>query len=203
MKHLFDLLLEARAAGLANRLEPYLPRSGRVLDIGSGTGHNVQALRQKTSLSFMEADVTDMSVVGSGPVLFADAKLPFTTGAFACAILGFVLQYPPDPAPLLLEARRVTTERVIVLHSTYRGALGRCALRLNELAWGPVAFTAARLAQFVGRCRFSLRPRHLYSRVELQCLFERCGFVIRASQSQPWPHGVVSQELFVLEHPHA
>ncbi len=203
MKHLFNLLLEARAAGLANRLQPYLPRSGRVLDIGSGTGHNVQALRQRTSLSFIEADVTDMSVVGSGPLLFADAQLPFATGAFACAILIFVLQYPPDPAPLLLEARRVTTERVIVLHSVYRGGLGRYALRLNEFAWGPVAFTAARLARFVGRCRFSLRPRHFFSRAELQCLFERCGFVIHASQSQPWPGGVIDHDLFVLEHIHA
>ncbi len=208
MKHPFHLLLERRAAGLAQRLLPHLPPSGRVLDIGSGTGHNAQALRQRTTLLFFEADVTDMSACGAGPVLFADAQLPFAAAVFDCVLLIFVLQYPADPAPLLLEARRVAAGRVIVLHSTYSGWVGQYALRGNEFIWGPAAFGIARLAQFVGRARFSLQARHFFSRADLKCLFGRCGFTLRAFEPQPlppigliggWPGEGVSHDLFVLE----
>src|SRR6185436_20213782 len=60
MKRFLEFVLQSRAAGLARPLLPHLPPSGRVLDLGSGTGHTVQALRRYTSLSFVEADVVNM-----------------------------------------------------------------------------------------------------------------------------------------------
>jgi SAM-dependent methyltransferase len=197
---LFNLILEARAQSLAQKLRPHLPQTGRALDIGSGTGHTAQALRRDARLSFVEADVVNMSVVGAGPILFANSRLPFCDEAFACAFMTFVLQYVPDPIRLLSEARRVTGGRVLVLQSTYEGWRGRSALICNELWWGPVAFTAARLLGLIGNdCPFSLQPQQLFTRDALQGLFRSAGLAIEAMQSQKWPGVPVSYDLFVLE----
>lgn len=199
MKTLFNFILEARAQKLAQKLRPHLPPTGQVLDIGSGTGHTVQALRRSTRLSFVEADVVDMSVVGAGPILFADSRLPFCDEAFEGAFMTFVLQYVPDPIRLLAEARRVTKGRVLVLQSTYEGWRGRSALACNEVLWGPVAFTAARLARLIGECAFSLRPQQLFTRDELHRVIRSAGLRLEVMHAEKWPGLPVSCDLLILE----
>src|SRR5687768_10995220 len=116
--------LERRARALADRLVPHLPGSGRALDIGSGTGHNAQAMRERTRLVVEEVDVCDMHVVGGGPVLFNGRALPYPDGCFAVSTILFVLQCADEPAALLREAARVTAGPVLVIQSTCEGAIG-------------------------------------------------------------------------------
>ena len=43
----FHRRLRRRASHLAGRVAPHLPMGATVLDIGSGTGHNAEALRAR------------------------------------------------------------------------------------------------------------------------------------------------------------
>ena len=63
---MFHRRLRRRAERLTRRLVPHLPAGARLLDIGSGTGHNARALRVRTGGSCLEADVVDFHVVGGG-----------------------------------------------------------------------------------------------------------------------------------------
>lgn len=199
MKGVLNLILRFRAHRLAKRLKAHLPEAGWALDIGSGTGHTVQTLRQQTALRFVETDVVDISVVGAGPVLFNGKKLPFADGAFACSLIMFVLHYPQDPLQLLQEANRVTAGHILVLQSTCRGQLGHVALSVNEFLWGPVAFLVARAVRLIRECKFTLNAQRSFSRDELQTLFQEAGFSIQALLPRPWPDLPVSCDLFILE----
>jgi hypothetical protein len=146
----------------------------------------------------VQADVTDLSVVGAPPLRF-DEALPFADGAFAATLILFVLQYPGDPLGLLREARRVTAGPLLVVQSTYRGRLGRATLRANEFMWGPVAHLLARRVGLIGPSPFTLAARRLFTRPALRDLFRLAALRVRAWQARPWPVVPISYDLFILE----
>lgn len=202
MKQLLNLILTARAAQLAARLTPHLPPEGYVLDIGSGTGHTVQSLRDTTTLAFVEADITDIHVVGAGPVRFGGTALPFADNAFNAALLIFVLQYPLDPAELLCEVRRIVRGPILVVQSTTRGRFGQVMLWVNELFWGPLAFLVARLVGLIGAAPFTLQARHYFTEDMLHRYFQEAGLAIRKLQPQQWPILPISYDMYILEAEH-
>jgi len=190
--------LERRARALAARLVPHLPVSGRALDIGSGTGHNAQAIRALTRLVIEEVDVCDMHVVGGGPALFNGRTLPYPDGCFAVSTILFVLQCADDPAALLREAARVTAGPVVVIQSTCEGTLGDRLLRVRSLALGPFAFRVARRLGFVAGPWASLVPRRRFTRAGFQEVLEQAGLTLEHLEPEPWFGLPVSRDLYVL-----
>ncbi|HAJ58544.1 MAG TPA: hypothetical protein DCP31_04175, partial [Cyanobacteria bacterium UBA8543] len=166
MKYLLLLLLEQRAKSLARRLYPHLPKTGRFLDIGSGTGHNVQEIKQLLDVEFVETDVVDMSVVGNGLVIFDGKKLPFADQEFSYSLMLFVLQYCDNPVELLKESRRVTSKRLILIQSTYAGSFALLILRLREFMTGELAFKFSRTINLIDECQCSLKALNYFTRRE-------------------------------------
>ena len=199
MKHLLLVLLEQRAQSLAIRLYPHLPTTGKILDVGSGTGHNVQALEQLLDVEFVETDVVDMSVVGNSPVLFDGRKLPFADREFSYSLMLFVLQYCDNPVNFLKEVRRVTDKRLILIQSTYAGSLARFVLRLREFLTGELAFKFARILNLIDDCHCSLKALYYFTRVELQEIIHQAGFVIRHFEQANWFGLSLSYDLYILE----
>ena len=184
MKHLWHWLARRRAARLADRLKQHLPMMGCVLDVGSGTGHNALALRTHRGVEVVEVDVADLHVVGDGPILFDGTSLPFSDGQFAVTLLIFVLHYPVDPLHLLNEARRVTSERVLVIQSTYCGRLGLVRLTVREFLLGRFAFWLARLTRFIGRVSCPLHPQRYWTREALLAAGRSAGLTLREVQPE-------------------
>lgn len=178
-KSIINTVMRRRAAQLARDLMPLLPKEGRVLDIGSGTGHNVAALRSlRPDLEYTECDVVDIHSVGDGPRLMQNGRLPFDDGTFDICLLQFVLQYPDDPAEIVREARRVTAVggRVIVRQTISRGRVGRLILTAHEHLWGPIAYQVSRaLGAAAGGALPYLTPRRMFSPEELVTLTQRPG----------------------------
>lgn len=199
MKWLADWVMTHRATALVARIGSHLPAAGLVADIGSGTGHNADEIRRRTLLSVSEFDVADMHWVGPGPVIFAAGRIPVDDREFDGLLLLFVLQYPESPLELLIEARRVSRGRVIVLQSTYRGWWGRTVLTLREFVWGRVALRVATAARVIRPADGSLIPRRYLTRRELLPLFETAGLVVMNAEPAEWPGLCVSRDLYVLE----
>lgn len=194
---IFHRLAVNRARGLAARLSPHLPSSGRVLDLGSGTGHNITAFAEVRSLRFVEADVADIHVVGPGPTLFDGERLPFADSAFQGAVACFVLQYAARPEQLLRELHRVTAGPAILIQSTYDGVRALTRLRLREAVTGRWAQAAARWARFIPSNGTRLVPVRHWTRPELRALIERSGF--RITRWEPETPGRLSRDLYILE----
>lgn len=199
MKARLDSMATRRAERIAARVAPHLPAEGRVLDVGSGTGHNAQALRQATRLTFVETDVVDMHAVGPGPILCEDAKLPFPDNGFDAAIVCHVLQFPADSTALLTDTARVAP-RVVVLQSTSGGTLGRALLVARGFVFGRLAFRIARLAGFVGPSEPSaLAVRRVLSREDVRSAATAAGLREAGFEPDKLPVPFGGRDLFVFE----
>jgi SAM-dependent methyltransferase len=199
MKWLADYVMAHRADSLLARIRPHLPAAGTIADIGSGTGHNAEEIRRRTSLTVLEFDVADLHWVGPGPVIVEGNRIPVNDCAFEGLLMLFILQYLDSPQELLLEACRVARGPVIVLQSTYHGRWGRMVLSMREFVWGRLALRVAAAWRIVRPVECPLLPRRYFTRSELQRLFEEAGLVIMKTEPAKWPGLSVSRDLFLLE----
>ena len=58
LKSMLDAVMERRARQLMDHVGAWLPPKGRVLDLGSGTGHLSARLERELGLEMVTADVT-------------------------------------------------------------------------------------------------------------------------------------------------
>jgi ubiquinone/menaquinone biosynthesis C-methylase UbiE len=107
-----------RAELVVRRIEQYLLRSKKVIDIGSGVGQVTAILREKGK------EVTPVDV-GSfhiprvvEPVIYDGKTLPFPNASFDTALVLMVMHHTDDPRRILREAKRVAKE-VVVIETSY------------------------------------------------------------------------------------
>jgi SAM-dependent methyltransferase len=199
-----DWLLASRASRITKRVLPYLPERGRVLDVGSGTGHNARGLRAATRLVVVEADVASLAPEGHGPVLFSGTDLPFANQTFDAALLLYVLHYADDSAALLRDTLRVA-RRVVVIQSTFEATahvseqVSRASLALRDAFLGRFALRATNALGYTDAPLEPLEPRRFFSRPALRALFDDAG--ARAVLEAPGPRSAVGlrRELHVIE----
>lgn len=198
MKRCVDWVLWRRGRALCRKIEAWVPPGSRIIDIGSGTGHNGVLLRA-AARAVDEFDVVDMHWAGPGPRLFDGRRLQRPDDDCDAVLLAFVLQYAEDPAALLREASRLARRRVLVVQSSFEGRLACLLLGMREHLWGPVALGVARGLGLVGRFESPLVTRRHYRQTDLRELFARCGLEEISLESESWPLLAVRRDFFVLE----
>ena len=182
----FDAVMERRSGRLIEQVGGWLPTGGRMLDLGSGTGHLAARLERELGLEVVTADVSDMHVVGRPPVPIADGVLPFEDASFSAALLVFMLAYPSDPAGVLTEAARVTRGPVILVQTLYANRIGRAWHRVREFLWTIVAFHVSKLLGYVPpQARFSMHTRRFYTAEALRRDVVAAGLRIGARRERP------------------
>ena len=183
---LLDGVMERRARHLIELVGGWVPTQGRVLDLGSGTGHVAARLDRQQRIEVMTTDVTDIHVVGRPPLVVTDGVLPFEDDTFSAALLFFVLAYPKKPASVLAEAARVTQGPVIVVQSLHANRFGYAWLRVREFVWTVLAFHISRLVGYVSpHATFTMHTQRFYTAGTLRREVEAAGLRIRAQRVRP------------------
>ena len=181
VKSLFDAVMERRSGRLIAQVGAWLPATGPVLDLGSGTGHFSARVERERKLEVITADVSDLHVVGRPPVLVADAVLPFKQETFSAALLCFMLSYPRDPASVLTEVARVTRGPIILVQTLHSNRFGYVWLRAREFVWTVVAFHVSKLVGYVSPdAKFTMNARRFFTAHDLQRELAAAGLRIRA-----------------------
>jgi ubiquinone/menaquinone biosynthesis C-methylase UbiE len=186
LKSILDAVMERRARRLMEQVGEWLPTEGKLLDLGSGTGHLSARLERVLGLEVVAADVSDMHVVGQPPVLIGDGVLPFGDGTFSAALLFFMLAYTNDPAAVLAEAARVTRGPIILMQSLHSGRLSYGWLRVREFLWTTVGFHVSKFLGYISpSATFTMHPRRFYTAPELRRELAAAGLKIRSGRERP------------------
>ena len=186
LKALLDVVMERRARQLVADVRAWLPTEGRVLDLGSGTGHLSARLERELGLEVVTADVSDIHVVGPAPVLIDDGVLPFEEKTFSAALLLFMLAYPNNPSAVLAEAARVTRGPIILVQSLHASRLGYAWLRVREFVWTIVAFHVSKVLGYVPpKSKFTMNTRRFYTADALEQDVIAAGLRVRSRRE--WP----------------
>ena len=201
IRRVLDDAMATRAQELLLLIEDWLPPGGRVLDLGSGTGH-VAGLLLETGTDVVAADVTDIRVTGPEPVLVSGGVLPFGDASFTATLMLFMLAYPGDPVAALKEAARVTCGPVLLVQTVSAGRLGRTWHGVRELFWTVLAFHASRAVGYIpADAAFSMSTRRYYSRDSLEQDVAAAGFRVDARRARPvLPGGILDVVAWRLEH---
>ena len=167
----------------------WLPSPGRVLDIGTGTGHVAEAIGA-TGLTIVGCDVVDLRMAVVRFVLYDGGALPFRSNGFDAVLLVTVLHHVPAAQHnlLLAEALRVLRVggRLVVFEDTYRTGFER-----SLTAWQDSAMNL----EFVGH------PHSNRQLTEWRSLLGALGGVIRHEHEYVVWYGVfrVRHGLLVVE----
>lgn len=203
MTGLANLIMTQRARSLHARLAAHLTGVSSMADIGSGTGHNAQVIREANGITVEEFDVADLHWAGPGPQLFDGITLPLADGTCDASLLLYVLHYADDPEALLREAGRVARTRVLLLQSTSERSLSRTLVTIREWITGRLAFQLARIAGMIRPQFCPLAPRRYFARPELEGLITQAGLRIVSRHSSIPGSLLPSRDLYVLEPIHA
>ena len=131
----FNAITWSRSKKVVSYFAAFLPEQGRLLDIGTGTGH-VAALLQTPSRSVVGCDIMNLLMLPLPYVLADGGRLPFRNASFDVLLLITVLHHVPKSlhSRFLSEAARVLKSggRLIVMEDTFHGAIEREATKFFD-----------------------------------------------------------------------
>lgn len=141
---MFDSLIKrairTRSKTVVSRVSPYLEKSKKVIDIGSGTG-DVALLLSNAGKDITPVDVADFHGIRVLETTIYDGKrLPFPNNSFDSALLLMVLHHTPNPDLVFTEAARVAKE-IVVIETSYTNGINKFLTVLTD-AIGNLRFNA-------------------------------------------------------------
>jgi ubiquinone/menaquinone biosynthesis C-methylase UbiE len=107
-----------RESDIHNKIDKFLNKSDKILDLGCGLGSISSNLLNK-SFNVISVDITDNCVYDNvKPTIYDGHKLPFKDKTFDKLLLITVLHHTPYPESILKEAIRVS-KNVIIMEDLY------------------------------------------------------------------------------------
>lgn len=116
----------------ARRLKDLLKNPTSILDIGSGTGYFADALKNEMPETLIISTDIENKHKGGNPFVVANSNsLPFADNSFDVVTIFYLLHHTIDPKNILLEAQRVSKDKVIVQEDSYSNGFERFMLNMH------------------------------------------------------------------------
>lgn len=126
----FNDITFRRSHAVVSLFAGHLPDSGKLLDIGTGTGH-VAAILQQAGRTVVACDVVNLLMLPLAYVLADGGALPFLDASFDAVTLITVLHHVPKPLHqrFFSEAARVLKPggRLVLMEDVFHGEIERNA----------------------------------------------------------------------------
>lgn len=121
-----------RANNVAGLICEHLNQGDSVIDIGAGDCFLSKTIRDQRNVEITAVDKDDYSKTNIKPIIYDGHTLPFPDNSFDVAIFSFVLHYVENKDSLLLEAARVTRDKIIIISDVFETRFGKAV----AAGWG-------------------------------------------------------------------
>ncbi|MFF3990582.1 class I SAM-dependent methyltransferase [Streptomyces sp. NPDC001797] len=112
---------------IASHIQPYMPTTGEILDLGAGSCKLAHHLTERHHHKVTALDIVDHNVTSLPLRLYPGGRLPFPADHFDAVLLIFVLHHAIHPEDLLSEAVRVAKSKIIIVEDAPAGPIQRRA----------------------------------------------------------------------------
>lgn len=114
----FNKLSKSWAEDKYNRIEKFLNKDEKILDLGAGKCALSLILKQR-GYNVTSVDVKDLSLTDEiEPIIYDGKSLPFADKSFDTVLLLTVLHHIPEPEVVLKESLRVA-DKIIIIEDIY------------------------------------------------------------------------------------
>lgn len=175
------------ALGTFSYIKPYISSADKVLDVGSGTCLVADLINKEIGAEVKCVDVINISKSSKNkPIIFDGKKIPFKNGAFTVVLCCFVLHHIRHHKQLLLEMKRVTSSKVIVLEDITSTIFDRILAFFHKMS---------------SRIKFKSKKMKFREDRDWKDLFGEIGFVLEDEGEIPRSKALsypISRRMYVL-----
>lgn len=127
------LVYSRRVNILASHFSELLPPDAKVLDVGCGDGMiDSLIMQRRPDISILGIDVLLREQTYIPVTVFDGQTIPYGTGSFDAVIFVDVLHHADNPENLLIEAKRVSREVIVLKDHIKCGVLAGLTLRFMD-----------------------------------------------------------------------
>jgi|SRR3989344_1762232 len=113
-------------------LEDFVQEKEKIVDIGAGGGWISQEMQKRKKTENTLVDVINLNQTDLPVILYDGENIPFRDNTFDTALLISVLHHCENPSRVLLEAKRVVKNKIIVMEDIAKTPFGEVALRFKD-----------------------------------------------------------------------
>jgi len=136
---LAHLAKKAYFRGEAQRLVHLLHEDQFILDVGSGTGDFAESLYGLIPGCILCSDIQDQHL-GRAPFVLANgSSLPFPDKSFDTVTMFYVLHHTDQPKDLLMEASRVSRDKILIHEDTYKNRFEKLMFTFHVYSFRGIA----------------------------------------------------------------
>jgi len=116
----------------SNQFIDFIPKTSKVLDLGSGNCLVANHLMAK-GYNIIPIDIKDLSIIKKiRPIIYNGRNIPFEANTYDCVLLLTVLHHTDDPEKLLSESKRVSKD-IIIIEDTYKNLTQKLVTQFVDL----------------------------------------------------------------------
>jgi len=115
--------------------ENFIERGAKILDLGCGAGIVAKAFQDFFQAEVIGVDIKDQRVLQIPFRIINGRDLPFPTKSFDAVLIGYVLHHAKDPNALLIEAKRVCRDKIVIFEDLPEGLLSEISCKIHGFSF--------------------------------------------------------------------
>ena len=132
---IFSPIYQRAAKKMCQDCQDFIEKDCRILDLGSGAG-----IVGETFKIFFQAEVTGIDIkdvnIASIPFEVYDGQhFPFSEKSFDTVLINYVLHHSESPRILLVEAKRVAKDKIIIYEDILDGFFSKLFCKLHGFSF--------------------------------------------------------------------
>lgn len=132
---IFTKIYERAGKEMCWNCQNFIKKGAKILDMGCGSGIVGKSFQDFFQAVLVGVDIKDQRIAKI-PFHIIDGKtVPFKDDFFDIVLINYVLHHSKDPIPLLKEAKRVTSDKIIVFEDLSEGVLTNLICQVHSISY--------------------------------------------------------------------